>query len=132
MGYDIGECLICYCKDGKCNPDADRSLNICADCFLSSGAKSLRGRSRDCFSIYENLRCSFCAKEKVCLYEADFCDTHAESLNHSGRYDLWAQDPAEGVCQESDCACPHCPKNEKPHLRDLFTEKENYGDRDYY
>jgi hypothetical protein len=124
MGYDLGECLICYCAGGGNNPTDDPQRNICPDCFKKSGATCLRGRAYSYVTIHEKVICSFCETQTVCVYQADICSGCASSLNPKG-HELQTKEIDENdptICQDNRCQCPHCPRNQEPDPRDLFSE----------
>jgi hypothetical protein len=108
MGYDLGECLICYCHGYGNNPTPQR--HICADCFFKTGCTALRGRAYSYSGISLSAKCSFCCETKVCIANADICSGCSQSLNPSNR-ELETEELEEETCQDQSCSCPHCPRN---------------------
>lgn len=82
MGYDIGECVICYCISG-CNGSSNTiPLNICHICFKEHCPDGLRGRA--CCSSYVGIAittCDVCGMHGVtCLEQVAVCIGCAEEI----------------------------------------------------
>lgn len=82
MGYDCGECIICYCISG-CNGSSNTiPLNICHECFKKHCPDGLRGRA--CCSSYveiSNDTCDICGIYMVpCLKQVAVCVGCAQNL----------------------------------------------------
>ena len=123
MGYDLGECLICYCHGYGNNPVQDTpQRHICKECFFKTGCNYLKGRAYSYSSISLSAKCSFCCETKVCIVDADICSECSQSLNPSGR-ELQTEEVDDETCQDQSCGCPHCPRNTiEGNIRNSFSK----------
>jgi len=72
MGYDSGECIICYCqKNSRNNMSNIIQLTVCHHCFRKQCPHGLKGRA--CCSSYTSIAtkdCEICGVKNIpCLYQ---------------------------------------------------------------
>lgn len=112
MGYDIGECIICYCLCGCNNIDDDNTdHNICYHCFLKYCPKGLHGRTRlgSYVQVLSNTICDLCDQTSICLYQVSVCRSCLDTIN-SYNHKLCTHRVDYEICDGS-CNCPNCPQS---------------------
>ena len=84
MGYDYGECLICYLKHG-CNEDGPHYRNICFQC-LDTAAIGRNSVGRVIYAIDNEQalmfsNCDKCNRNKVFVVYATICNPCDNEVN---------------------------------------------------
>lgn len=75
MGYDDGECLLCYVKYG-CNDSSNQRAEICASCIEEHGShftgrvQSVLSRNLSCLKT----NCALCKKDKYIIFDVSVCN----------------------------------------------------------
>lgn len=102
MGYDKGECLICYYGEFV-GGEIIKNYNICKKCFLKHCPDGLHGHAcyGDIVTIIESIKCDFCDKIDTCLYQVDICDKCLILLNPTGKK-IISDKSTDDICSDDD------------------------------
>ena len=123
MGYDSGECILCYCNYGANVVTGGTGYNICSSCFLKLCPRGLQGRA--CCAAYVQLvpdgTCDFCDCEDLCLYHVAVCDRCATELLPAEK--IGKTTYVDHIVCDGECSCPECPQRDDS-IRECFMVSE--------
>lgn len=114
MGYDRGECILCYCRCGGNEECEDEQLyNLCYKCFTKWCPDGLRGNTGigSYCQIAPDIVCDFCEQTSICLYQVAICDEHIKLINPND-HKLTSHVVDREICYGT-CLCPECVRIDK-------------------